>query len=105
MTVKIGSLVSSYLKGVSRNAYVLKHEMKTFRWWKLLSSIISSYVDVRDSSRSLKAYIRDCSLLEEKYANDTARERVLNAMSARSSCVFVIPSTASDSRTERGVRE
>lgn len=68
--------------------------MKTFRPWKFLSSII--IVDVRDSSRSLNAYIRGCSLLEEKYANDTARERVLNTP-------FVIPpSSVSDSWAERG---
>lgn len=66
---------------------------------------INYIVDVRDSSRSLKAYIRGCSWLqEEKYANDTARERVLNAARVRraSPCVFVIPpDTTSDSRALR----
>ena len=63
-----------------------------FVWWKEararirnedVSAVEISFINydrraARDSSRSLKPYIRGCSLLEEKYANDTARERVLN---------------------------
>lgn len=56
--------------------------MKTFR--VVETPFINYIVDVRDSSRSLNAYIRGCSLHEEKYANDTARERVLNAARASS---------------------
>lgn len=68
---------------------------------------INYIVDVRDSSRSLKAYIRGCSWLhEEKYANDTARERVLNAARVRLArftlCIRnPFPDTAYDSRALR----
>jgi len=81
MSARIGSLVSSCLTGVSGNAFALEDEMKTFRMVE--TPFINYIVDVRDSSRSLKAYIRCCSLHEEKYANDTARERVLNAARVR----------------------
>lgn len=66
---------------IGESAFVLESGMKTFR--VVETSFINYIVDVRDSSRSLKAYIRGCSLHEEKYANDTARERVLNAARVR----------------------
>lgn len=79
--MRIGSLVSWCLTGVSGSALALDAGMKTFR--VVETPFINYIVDVRDSSRSLKAYIRGRSLHEEKYANDTARERVLNAVSPR----------------------
>ena len=62
---------------IEERARIRGRGMKTFR--VVETPFINYIVDVRDSSRSLKAYIRRCSLHEEKYANDTARERVLNA--------------------------